>query len=169
MVKKGQEPLSERNTSLFQSPRVLIVIDEDPMILSQVNLSRTTPNILPFWPSIPITFSPFSHFSPELDGFSNIHGRSKSPVDPLRFAQWIPGDLQLAGAESKLCAWRNDSRVWLEWDGAPWLKNLKLGNRTKMDDSLQLKSAKFPAWFPGEKHMGFLWMFRLWKNQWWLS
>eukprot|EP00435_Cladocopium_sp_Y103_P059562 s1531_g21.t1 len=43
--------------------------------------------------------------------------RSKNPAS-LRFAQWIPGGLQLAGAESKLCAWRNDSRVWLEWDGA---------------------------------------------------
>lgn len=43
--------------------------------------------------------------------------RSKGPAS-LRFAQWIPGGLQLAGAESKLCAWRNDSRVWLEWDGA---------------------------------------------------
>eukprot|EP00438_Fugacium_kawagutii_P003274 Skav211049 [mRNA] locus=scaffold1351:23482:25686:- [translate_table: standard] len=46
--------------------------------------------------------------------------RSKSTV-ALRFAQWIPGGLQLGwGTEPKLCAWRNDSKVWLEWDGAPW-------------------------------------------------
>jgi len=43
--------------------------------------------------------------------------RSKGNTS-LRFAQWIPGGLQLAGAEPKLCVWRNDSRVWLEWDGA---------------------------------------------------
>ncbi|CAK9096447.1 unnamed protein product [Durusdinium trenchii] len=36
----------------------------------------------------------------------------------LRFAQWLPGALQLKGADMGLCAWRNDSRVWLEWDAA---------------------------------------------------
>ena len=35
----------------------------------------------------------------------------------LRFAQWLPGGLQLSG-DPKLAVWRNEGRVWLEWDAA---------------------------------------------------
>lgn len=59
---------------------------------------------------------------PTLLHSSTLRCRSKGNTS-LRFAQWIPGGLQLAGAEPKLCVWRNDSRVWLEWDGALWMQN----------------------------------------------
>lgn len=46
------------------------------------------------------------------------HGGRSKGNGSLRFAQWLPGALQLKGADMGLCAWRNDSRVWLEWDAA---------------------------------------------------
>lgn len=142
------------NTSLFQSPRVLIVIDEDP-----VSGKFAEPHdILQLDLQFP-SHSPSFHIFHLLSWMGFPTSRSKGPAS-LRFAQWIPGGLQLAGAESKLCAWRNDSRVWLEWDGAPRL-NLK-----RNPDFW----TTFYSWNPSisihflVKNHGFLWMFRLFKS-----